>query len=392
MLGLVWATICVLSIDDPSEPALVALEFRNKAFAEIVRGISTQSGNVIAGQGGITNPNPEQPPPRFTLETPAPVPFWEAVDRLAAATRQRYQLEPMLVGAHRRPGFVQFGTPGLVNGLSPPLPPAQYAGPFRLGELSLHAHYARGFLGKETPVPGGTTPFYAEFPMLAEPRVMVLRTAPVRVAEATDDRGQSLAPEPAVPANPSNMSEPFVTDFLAQVTVRIPLKHPEQPGSVLRSLRGEIPVELAHRAAEPAATAALADSVGREFRAGDLVARVEEFAPQPGGGHRVKLDLRIDGPRGGDDTPIGLISARLSLASQRLVEIVDADGRESLAGSMATDRTGARNQLKLEWIYTPNTQAPRGGKTPGPPRTLRLYEAPWVDWGVPFAFGEIPLP
>ena len=74
---------------DPTRPGLVALDFRDEPVAAVVRALGARSGNAIQYQPWG---NSEEGVARVTLEAPAPVPFWEAVDRLGAATGLRPQL------------------------------------------------------------------------------------------------------------------------------------------------------------------------------------------------------------------------------------------------------------------------------------------------------------
>ena len=111
------------------------LDFHDRTVGEVVRAIEDRSGKRVVAYGAgrraasgtvqIKGPVDSSRHDRtVTLESPGPVPFWEAIDRLAVAGRLTYRL-----GDFGESTGVVFEGDGDAPG------PACYAGPFRIGLL-----------------------------------------------------------------------------------------------------------------------------------------------------------------------------------------------------------------------------------------------------------------
>jgi len=76
---------------DPTRPSLVALDFKDRPAQEIAAAIAARSGNMVSYQGAdfsLGDPNAR----KITLTATAPVPFWEAIDRLCADSKLQISL------------------------------------------------------------------------------------------------------------------------------------------------------------------------------------------------------------------------------------------------------------------------------------------------------------
>jgi hypothetical protein len=362
---------------DPTRPAPVTLDFRDRPVPEVVAAIAAQSGNPVVLQfWNEAEPNPR----RVTLTSAEPVPFWEAIDRLCADLKiQRTLNEPNAFGS--RAANVSLYGPGVDPG------PALYAGPFRLGRFSLHSDARKFFV---PPVRGladaRESDYRAEFEVLPEPRVLALRTGPLVKLEALDDRGRSLLPPAGT--DPDRVSGPVGGYGLGafQSLVRVHLNAPPSDARRLKVLRGAMPVEVALMPKAPAATIPLAESVGKTIRAGDLAVTIEAFGPQGAGAASLRVVAKIDGPRApGDGVPKPLSWARSGLIA-RCLEVVDADGRPL---PMGAGGSSAGDEFRATYTFS----GPRGfGQPATTPKTLRVYVPEWVRWEAPFEFSDIPLP
>ena len=89
--------------------------------------------------------------------------------------------------------------------------------------------------------------------VLAEPGLMLRRNGAVSVTEATDDRGRSLL-APSAPAEldpgPANRSRQAMYEGDA-IQVNAVLAAPDPPATVIRRLRGKVPVIAVARGSDP---------------------------------------------------------------------------------------------------------------------------------------------
>ena len=78
-----------------TQPTLVTLNFQDRPLPDVLKAIGDQSGVRL-------NPLPETDPSltnrRVTLQSPGPLPFWKAIDRLCEAGHLDYN--PMALQTH----------------------------------------------------------------------------------------------------------------------------------------------------------------------------------------------------------------------------------------------------------------------------------------------------
>lgn len=249
-------------------PTRIRLDLREKTVAEIVDAINAetkgspavhhQAGSFARGMpqapGRHTSADPgfnlfdrdmPQAPgsasQRYSVVEPAPIPFWEAVDRVGLATRTWPET-----------GNLPRGGRGIL--LIPASADRGFAvndGAFRVVLTSVY--YASGFQfaphffnqdGVEQPRTDGSSRhprLTASLAISAEPRLKIIRPVELVVREAIDDRGRALIP--AVPWRQS-LEKPSARGFPDQEGVGIPLRPLDDPGRSIKRLAGSLALEV----------------------------------------------------------------------------------------------------------------------------------------------------
>jgi hypothetical protein len=384
LIPLLWTALLAISPTaddnakeaDPTRPSLVRLDFRAQPTALIAEAIGERSGNTVEFQA-LNDPTLNLP--SMTLEAPEPLPFWEAIDRLRAATHLQYSLAGRLPFGKPRSPLTLHGPPD-TRGEGPAL----YAGPFRLDRFALHANFDQDYVPKPSFIrPPG--PFYAEFQVMVEPKIMAVRTGPIQRLEATDDKGQSLV----VPKSTefSREPEPFGYEFRPPALIPIPLSRLPEPGRALRVLRGVIPVEVGIPPTEPTLVIPLASSAGKTFKAGDMNILIEEYGLNEHGSPHFKILARIEGERGdADQVPKAALYARLMNILHSQLDLIDDKGESQVLAGGTNPEGGV---LRMEYTFSSHPVAAKGVL---PPTRLHVFAPRWVAWELPFEFRDLPLP
>ena len=368
----------------PTEPTRIALDFKAQSADQVARAIDARSGGMVVP---MVQGVPTKGPGRITLESTAPVPFWEALDRLSAAEG--------LVRDVSRNDFV--GSPSRrVQLIASPgqstvdYGPAAYVGGFRLGAVVVHERSVRSFEAAKAPnafFDDATPPFHAEIPILAEPDLLYIRTGPMKGLEAVDDAGRSLL-DPAAGGKEAGFGR-IRSDYLEPRALIVAMVRPAGPSKALASLRGLVPLEVARRPRTPTSEITLEGSTGKTFVDGDIAIKVGEFGRSASGVTTIRLSARLEGKRG-EFSPETLTRQQVRLWSiaNRQLELVDASGKFVMVnGGGGPDSTGG---IRLDYHYTHSSPTP--GLAGSPPSRLRVYRPDWVDWDLPFAFKDLPLP
>ena len=129
---------------------------------------------------------------------------------------------------------------------------------------------------------------------------MLRRNGAVSVTEATDERGRSLL-APSAPAEldpgPANRSRQAMYEGDA-IQVNAILVAPDPPATVIRRLRGKVPVIAVARGSDPIVIPLKGEGVlGRPYSTRDLILVVDEVSLAPGAPAWVKVTVRVN--RGG---------------------------------------------------------------------------------------------
>lgn len=388
-----------------TRPTQVTLDFRGRPVGEVTKSIEKRTGKRVSALGTMTKGiagfgRPGGPADArwrdrtVTLEAPEPVPFWEAMDRLAEVGRIAYRLGEF--------GDTGAGSTGVVfegDGDAPG--PACYAGPFRVGLSGVHEHrdaiLVRGawvrVYPSGVPVPADAAelasapkdggPLYVELQLMPEPGLVVRRDGPLEAPEVVDESDRSLLA-------PVREDERQSFDAFASVgggiapTVRVPLQRPGggKASKTIKRLRGEIPVEVAVVQTKPAVVIPLGSAEGKTFRGGGAEFTVQTDRIEPDGRRKIAVSCRLT-----DEEKPPVRDARLAALRSYQLRVVDARGTPVRFSSAGSGGDG-RGTLSFTYEYTPG-QPPSPS---GPPVEFRYHDLDRVTWRVPFEFHDIPLP
>jgi hypothetical protein len=370
----------------PTEPTRLALDFPGRPIAQVIRTLAERTGGMV----DTFNTNDARWTETINLTSPAPVPFWEAIDRLTAAANLTRSvtlagpsgIPPARVQFSANLGHVTASASASDEGL------IAYVGPFRVGPVVVHEHFSRVFHRPAVPAAGVATPpapFYAEISLMAEPNLMATQLGPLRRLEAVDDAGQSLLDPKLGGEAPASFA---AGAHGAPRVLTIPLVHPAKPSKLLATLRGALPLEVARRPTAPTLVVPLEGSVGKTVRDGELAVTVREYRVDPQGQAAVKLTLRLEGPRAAADPKArGLVAARLWAVYNEQIGMADARSRPVRVTSGGANHAGDANELNVDYRFLPS-----GAPRTEPPTHLRIYRPAWVAWELPLEFHDVPLP
>jgi hypothetical protein len=332
---------------------------------------------------------------KVTLEATGPVPFWTAVSRLCQAGGVYYQIM-------NDPGFGGQGATGLrflAGGVEPG--PTSDSGPFRATLVSVHHHRdlpltarpGQGLIQRgavSTRVMNGgqglVEQFYVQMQLFAEPRLLLNLEGQPKVLEAVDDRGQSLLQD----ASPGVTNVRYYASYVgvpgnaAMTQVQLPLKYPDEPGKLIKRIKGTVSLSVAARRPEPIALK-LGDAAGKSVRCTDLLLTVHDVKADPNGGHLLDLSIRpIDGPAEEAPGRPSNVFAYVNPESLRSrLEIVDAQGIV-IPWYTQTAQTGAEG-TRMTVKYVNNDGI-------GPPVEVRLHDLVRARTELNFEFQDVPMP
>jgi hypothetical protein len=358
-------------------PTRVRLDFRDQPPEEVIRALADRSGiplRLIPGE------RPVRLPGRITLLDPAPIPFWEALDRLchAAGLQPSLGVPPPIDGRSEAPGLLL--QPG------PPLRFLSDHGPFRV--WAVRFHHQRDLVFDREPAdpapPAADEQFFLQLQVLVEPRLWVRQAGPVRRLVALDDRGQTLVPGGR--NGPDDEDAFGVYDGLGQETVlplTIPLRHPGPAGRSIKTLRGSVPVVVSARTPDPLVIP-LAGAAGKTFRAADASLTIHEVNDDPMQ-PRATVDLTVRNEGRPEQAVPGspeFFGNRAPEMVQNRIEILDARGKVLQAFPTRTQATTGETRMTLMIL-------PADG---GVPTHIRYYDLARATAEATFEFTGIPIP
>jgi hypothetical protein len=324
------------------------IEWRELKEASPIRlDVADQSLNSIVEDFGFPSPSrlawrpdtPEAVRQRpVTIREPAPLPFWTAIDRVCKAGELRYIPGAPDGAPGRTSEFRLYLAPGTWDG-----PRADF-GPLRLEIVGIYHSSQVNLIPRSPYVPTARSgppqwrfgereeQFHITMRILAEPRMLIRAVGDALIAEAVDDRGQSLFPVPA----------PYLYHFgysfggtpRAWLDYSLNLKHPVQAGPVIKRLKLTIPVEVESLKPDRLEIP-LANSVGKTFRHGTTAIEVLAVGADRQGHQKVTLKVSSD-----EMVPERLTldwDGKLAQAAGRLVrpevtpnviQVLDQEGRQ----------------------------------------------------------------
>lgn len=399
------------------QPTLVRLDFANRPLSEIVHALSERahmSLNLVPDNG------PQFAGRRLNLQAAEPVPFWEAIDDLCRLGRLQFTpgAQPMMgMGRGRSVRLPSLNLSPLPPTLGPA--PSDSRGPFRLSVVNLHYQRDRNFspLGNPAIFMGGMVPqgipapaaappggpddaaqgvaseqFLMMLQLVAEPRMSVVLTSPLRVLEAVDDLGQSLVPpDEALPVGHDSGYRGFSPMGSAIVQVSTPLKPPERPSQWLKRLRCVAPVAVSSRKEHPMIIP-LANAKGKTFRNSDLSIQIHNVStePPPPGNSLIELTVQnlatSDEPNQPPFPQLEMRAFQPQPGPNSQIEIVDDQGRLyhqwfNFNFSPQPGNQGVRMTLRL---------IPTDGV--GAPAQIRYYDLARASTEATFELHDIKMP
>jgi hypothetical protein len=380
------------------EPTRVRLDFDDLPLNDVIQALNRQVGFRIS----LYPENlPRWKSERLTIHRSGLIEFWQAVDQLCDLADLQYN--PILQGyaGHREPIFTF--TAAAVRTATPNFD----FGPFRVSLLGLHYQRDVSFAGGNMltieqragngrparrvphepahPTPVLSVQFTAQLQVAGEPRLSVQQTASPHVVEAVDDRGNSLIP----PANENPAFNRF-SGYFGVVSgpvmqVQASLNRPVDAGTIIKKLRGVIPVTVSSRQPDPLVVS-LPDSAGKTFGGDDLQITVHSIRGLPNN-RQTAIELSVKAP---DDratatensNPDGFNPMMPRLNVQQLpIEILDARGQLVPWFQSSYDAETAHVVLTLP--------VPLQG---APLKELRYYTLNRANTGIPFEFTNVPMP
>jgi len=383
---------------------MVQLDFQDRPLEDVLNGISSQTGLKLVIM-------PDQNPilkKRITLRSPEPVRFWEMLDQLSEVAGVYYQPNINMnarVGGSKQSGIVV----PLYLGAGRTMGVPHDNGPFRIYLTSIHhgedvlftsarqsrivnGNPIRPILTQPQTLKGVAADeklnyqfsesFNAQLQLTVEPRLSIAQRGALKLEEAVDDLGQSLRPKEDPQSPVQRYSGYFGYSEGSNVHIQVPMVHPDNPGKLIRRLKGTIPVLVSTRKGDALKVPLDEASRGKSFQTDDVTIEVHEYKATPNT-NQATLQLSIQTNQDGDDeldvfdeTPIRM--AQRGLIPQNQLEIVDAEGNT------------------IQWMNSPNGDTTRQTlllitRNQQTPVELRYYPLVRAATEVHFEFDNLPL-
>lgn len=382
-------------------PTMVELNFQDQPITEVLKSISQRTGNPILL---MPENSPQWQGMKVNLESPTPVPFWDAMDRLSKVAKIQHSVSVNWQSNQRGP-VVQVSA-----GMSASDVPPSDSGPFRVSLLGIQRHLQRNYVrngmsGTIIINNGGVVPpnlqtggnpvieqFYLDLQVAVEPRMTLTQHGALKLVEAIDDRGQSL-----LPADSAETDQRFAgyygitqTTGASSLQTQIHLRYPQQAGKTIKRLRGSVPVVVAARKDDPLVIP-LGEAKGKMYQSEDFQVVVHEvrMAAEQG---RPTIDLTLrPGPSAEAANAGGRFGAELMAfrnssvsLSQNQVEIVDAQGKPYAQWYPSSTTRVDTDEVRMTLTLMPSDQV-------GAPAQLRVYNQFRAEADAHFEFHDVPI-
>lgn len=349
----------------------VRLDFENQPLSAVVASLRSQTGFPvgIAEDLGLKTR-------RVTLHARQPVPFWPALDRVAAAGEARFIPRVAFSPEPRDPTIL------LVSAAGPPIP-ASDSGPFRLYLVGV----SRSREIKAVRPPGQARlieSLQARLHFFAEPGLVVSPTGPAILEEVVDDQGQDRRAESD--ADPAlNRDRPrFEAQSAGLFELILPLDPSASTGTKLRRLKGRVPITVMARAGDPVVVS-LSGPAGEPVTKTGITVSVARIRTEEA---NTLFDLTIDASKRGQDVLPDLARGVEAIGQgdriEDHIEIQDAQGRALWWNTTPSPHNAAGGRREL--VVT--VYSPPGGE----PARLLYHNVVSATTEVSFEFQDVPLP
>jgi hypothetical protein len=355
-------------------PTMVALDVDDRPLGEAVKALATRSGfalslydSALAGR-------------RVTVRAPGPLPFWEAVDRLGRAAHVRHDPEPLRddSGPNASPSTIC-----LVAGDPPAL--TAYSGPLRIHLFATHRHRDLNFESDGVfPAPPRSATVTVEVQAFAEPGRFINANGLPRL-EAVDEQGRAISPRSFGGAEQPERggNSWLMPGRISLLHWHVPLGVPDPPVRSPLKLRGVLPVVISSRRPDPLVIP-LVGAVGKTFRQGPRVVRIEKVSGQGQWATAVDLSLSEDViPADRTRVSAGPETDYIGDFLPDRIEFADAEGHPLswllLRGPFASTKN---DEIRVRTFVS----------GVAPPARLRVYRLHRLATEIPFEFGEVPSP
>ncbi len=383
-------------------PTMIRLDYRDRPLSEVVASLSDQTGISLQ----LVPENPALWESRkVTLESPIPLPFWVALDRLCQAAQIRHGLEAG--------GPIDLRTSSLQLYAGDPTTdaPLSDSGPFRSIVTRIHHETSRlfgqagrrgmlgggaviiGQRGQEIEAATGNGPgqrseqFYVQIQVMSEPRMAISQGGVVKLEECIDDKGQSLVPPQASPST-TRSSGYYGMNAMTSLQTQVALVYPDQPGRTIKRLRGSMPVILAARKDEPLVIM-LDQAKGKTFQSDEVAITIHDVGEGPNNQPGISIDLTLRPLVADAAGPAGMAIGQVSVlqaqqAPQRQMDILDAQGRPYRQWYPSSSRVSQEEaRMTLTLMPTENL---------GPPAQILFYSMTRATAEVNFDFRDVVMP
>lgn len=371
-------------------PSSVSLTFADQPMSHVITEINAMTECRLT----IYEVRKDWLAQRITLHTPAPVPFWRAVDSICEAGHFHYNL-----GIDPKGCSVALFREYLSG-------PSSDHGAFRvqIEEIFFNGRYRKLHLGRDSRSrlilnEDDRNKALIKMRVMVEPRMLIRNDGPLKHVSIIDDRGRPLESD-------ENDGHDRADDFGYWTLAHVVLKSVAHPGNAIQRFSGVAPVVVAKRRPDPLVIA-LADAEGRAYRSNETIVTIRNVrkvvpklkvsitpansegkqARQEPASQATEIELTIR-PR----DRWGFPASELDVSEDQF-EVVDVDGRVWrpspwwLSDSRPT-RDGEEVRIRL--IPDDGNLSPWPGNIAG--ATLRYYDTTVVKVDVPFEFENIALP
>ncbi len=393
---LAAALMKVINQDQLIFPRTIALDYKDAAMRDVIKDLTERAGCRVT----IYSAQTDWLATRITLRTPAPVPFWSAVDKVCDAGRFGSNLGLDAGGA----------SVAIFRGYS--TGPVSDHGPFRvqLDGISFQGRYRQLHLkpaNNEEPGPNlgeddaGNS--FIKAHVNVEPRMLLKNAGKLKNLTAEDDLGQSL-----IPSDPLGKQDTFEFGFTAaaETSAQIPLAQDKKGGRRIKILRGVAPVAVGGLRPEPIVIPLLG-AEGKSFQGDDSVVTVRSVAKRPAAEPFVIEPVGVDGKIEEAKTrPNARMAVLLTIRptdpkaagpdlSEEQFTVVDVAGQVWTATPRIMTGNGPEvhgSAVDCVLFFSDKNLAPMPWPRDLKGLALRYREMTVVPVDVPFEFKDVPLP